>query len=241
MIINLLSGLYCDHEGPYSVHNKKIKIENKRISFRQGDLDGACGPYALMTALMISGAVKSRNEIEKLWSEKLLDQRTKWHKELVRADGSPRLISGTHEEDLQKILEAAKKALKLKDPIYGKTLEKRQSFRDNLKNESLITAVIDHLKKEDLPVILMIDWNKNTRHWVTVVGYQIYENNQEDSIKNTDALLVLDPSEDRPKLCAWNGVLEAERTPNSKYPFNYLTRDRSSKCKITGSLALFFQ
>lgn len=49
-----------------------------KLAFRQGDLDGACGPYAAMTAMLVVGLV-SRQEAIDAWQTSP-DRRTKFGK-----------------------------------------------------------------------------------------------------------------------------------------------------------------
>lgn len=41
-------------------------VKTHEVVQRQGDLDGACGPYALMNALMLSRALKEP-QVRQLW------------------------------------------------------------------------------------------------------------------------------------------------------------------------------
>lgn len=41
-------------------------VKTHDVAKRQGDLDGACGPYALMNALMLAGSLTEK-QVGKLW------------------------------------------------------------------------------------------------------------------------------------------------------------------------------
>lgn len=237
MQIHLLPFLFYDHEGPYVVHDARLTSDNQRIFFRQGDLDGACGPYALMSALMISGVIEKNCDARRLWSETLLDKRTNWHKEMmVNGKSSPRIIEGTTEKELPRMLDAIQKIIKPKQAVRGASLSKGN-------NEGLMQEVIDHLNNHQLPVILGLEWGKNSGHWVTVVGYQTYDRagskETQTDLDNADALLVLDPGAPVPRLCAWNGMLETFREHKKKLPFRYFDSNSSAECRVADSMALF--
>lgn len=245
MQIHLLPYLFYDHIGPYVVHDARLSRENQRVTFKQGDLDGACGPYALMTALMISGVIERRSDAISLWTDSLLDQRTNWHKELLNGGkASSRLFGGTYEHDLPRFLDAAQRIVKPKVTVKGLPLADKNSQNgtaDN-KNEKLMESVISHLNKHNLPVILGLEWAGGCGHWVTVVGYQTFDSvgskNTQTDLDNTDSLLVLDPGAETPKLCAWNGMLECIRRSRSKYPFSYFSAE-SVECRVADSMAIF--
>lgn len=245
MQIHLLPYLFYDQIGPYVVHDARLSRENQCVTFRQGDLDGACGPYALMTALMISGVIEKRSDAISLWTNSLLDQRTNWHKELLNGGkASSRLFGGTYEHDLPRLLDAAQRLIKPKITVKGHPLVEKKSQKkpsDNT-NEKLMDSVISHLNEHNLPVILGLEWVGGGGHWVTVVGYQTFDSvgskNTQTDLNNTDSLLVLDPGAGTPKLCAWNGMLESIRRPNSKYPFRYFSAE-SIECRVADSMAIF--
>lgn len=47
-----------------------ISEDYKPVFLKQGDMDGACGPYCLMMALLINGAVEME-DVNDLWNIKL--------------------------------------------------------------------------------------------------------------------------------------------------------------------------
>lgn len=202
-----------------------------KLAFRQGDLDGACGPYAAMTALVTAGLLTRQEAIE-IWSESP-DQRTKFFKAI---DGIPALVPGGIDGDqLKELIQAVLKK------IYGKIT---YTLRDSLVEEeedrikigrSLIPIVKSTLDNLEMPVILKLDWEGGGAHWIVAIGYEAEEDGR------VAHFFVLDSGFDVARTQIWNGILSAQpaKTGPKPYPYwcgNVGNHDRH--CQITRAIFL---
>ena len=197
------------------------------IAIRQGSLDGACGAYALMTMLMIQSGL-SLKKVEALWGHGI-DGRSlfgRWLKEHYALLGD-----GTCIDDLSALLEATKKSkLKSKASNLNFSSVLDNSKKKHYSNKRVLSHIADTLKDQDKPVLLRLNWDKQSAHWVVAVGYQI------SRAKNYDeppiaSILTIDSSSTISRVAAWNGIL-SEGTYHSK-KLEYLTH---SEPAVTGCI-----
>lgn len=175
-------------------------VKTHEVVQRQGGLDGACGPYALMNALMLSG-VLSEPQVRKLW-DTAADARTllgKWS----RAKGAL-VPSGSDIDDLRELLRGVTQQtgrrvvpeiipIALTDRKEGKLLGGLcavQEWMDSHENKQ--------------PVLAILQWGKGQSHWVVIVGSQYHQRGEGYVLSN---LLVIDSEEASSRAHAWNGVL----------------------------------
>lgn len=189
--------------------NPDILLGGTELAFRQGDLDGACGPYAAMTAMVAAGLL-SRQEAKKVWAEQP-DQRTRFARAI---DGIPALVQGGIDGD--QLTEMIQAVVKL---VHGKN---SYHLQDSLDDEgrsaigrSLIPIVKSALDHTEKPVVLKLDWAGGGAHWVVVVGY---EADEDDRVTH---FLVLDPGFDVARTQLWNGLLSAQPTKRGPNPYPY--------------------
>ena len=104
MEIKILPNLDFSPSGMVSFHNRSLTTENRLIHLQQGDLDGACGPYSLMMALLAYGAITRKDAIN-LWLGKVHSS-TKFGKVVSKLDALIR--NGTKSIHLKKLFEAIK-------------------------------------------------------------------------------------------------------------------------------------
>jgi hypothetical protein len=188
-----------------------LLLGGTELAFRQGDLDGACGPYAAMTALVAAGLLTRQEAIE-IWA-KSPDRRTNFARAI---DGLPTLVQdGIGGDQLKKLIQGVLKQVRGKN-IY--------TLRDSLNEDaevpvtigrSLITLVKSALDDSEMPVILKLDWQGGGAHWVVVIGYEADEDGR------VTHFLVLDPGFEVTRTQIWNGLLSAQPTKRGPYPYPY--------------------
>jgi hypothetical protein len=168
----------------------------QRVFMRQGDADGACGPYSLLMTLLICGVI-DRNAIEFFTQ---LDRRTNYGKLMTALETHPGLFrNGTSLEQLIDIIE----------PIFRRQLDYASS---NANGVTLRRFVIDHVQ-DGHPVILGTYFSGGG-HWSVAIGAEI------DAEGNALRLLLLDPGGQPPAACLWNAVLDLQPS-GGRYPYHY--------------------
>ena len=207
--IKIISGLFLHKDGLQSNQYKKFRKKEKNfgpVSLTQGSLDGACGPYALMMAILSLGI--SYEDIEELWGIQQ-DGRTKFGREMANYQGL--INSGTYAEQLVTIYKSIADS-KHADFQKFKALKDYEPEIIPLKNNDVIHHVVNHIKNTGLPAILGLSWSKTDGHWVTAIGYQSFRSSPDDSDLNEqlESLLVLDPGERINRTEMWNAVLATE-------------------------------
>lgn len=201
-------------------------IRLNKIALRQGDLDGACGPYSLMMALLLCKVI-TFTEAKKLW-ESDTDGRKKFAKWTKQFDTL--LTQGTDDADLKKLFSAIQSLLNTKKTTDLEMMHLSPSNKSNLKGESSLHMVKEHLENYDMPVILVLDWSKTSSHWVVAVGYQ--EKKSEASGLKLANILTLDPGSSIGNTSAWNGVLGLGSINDKK--LRYMTEDTESvSCSLS--------
>lgn len=202
-----------------------------KLAFRQGDLDGACGPYAAMTAMVAAGLI-SRQEAIDAWQYSP-DRRTKFGKVL---DGISALAQdGTDSAQVIELIKGVEKFVRGKitcTPWSSWPTEKHDPL---VKGRSLIPLIRSALDDQDLPVILRLAWQGEGAHWVVAVGYA------SDPFGKSDSILVIDPGCDITRTQLWNAILSASPVKNGPKPYMYWSgtgADRDSCCQIEE--AIFF-
>ena len=157
------------------------------VHMRQGDADGACGPYALMMGLITLGALK-RDHIAYMgdWDGRSREGR---FRNALREHGA--LVSrGTTTGDLIGLAEHFRREGILPELVNGNKKE-------------LVEAVQKEIKREAVALIC-VSWSKLEGHWLMVVGHQGYEDN---GVYQPTHLLCLDPLSEAPKSSLWNAVI----------------------------------
>ncbi len=182
-------------------------VEDK-IHLRQGDMDGACGPYCVAMALLIYGFV----ERDKLTSHERLDGRTaigKFWSLLNRKDAL--VASGTESTELQDLLHAFSRKLKLKyqlatsKPIFCNAIS-------SIKNGSVV--IIDVRSNVEAALV----------HWVLCIGY------------HDETILLLDPGLDIQSGQYWNAVLRKNANGTGHFRYQYISGLDTHDVKMTESI-----
>lgn len=212
--------LYASPEGPRSVMNDDI------VHLRQGNMDGACGPYSLVSALITLGLL-DREKIEDMYQ---WDGRTREGKfrDAMYAFG-PLISGGTNDYDLEWLSSFFKTKNLQTDISFGSKME-------------IFAGVCNALLEFKLPII-GVDWPGGGGHWMLVVGAQAYED-PDSGDKQMTHLLCLDPGSETPKTSLWNAVIEVlnyDGTAINKGQFTckYWGPDgRVTNCKLASSITL---
>jgi hypothetical protein len=172
----------------------------QKAHYKQGDLDGACGAYSISMVLNILGVFEADNLYSDSDSEKVDNRKAEW--KLINALNEQGLYrDGLDSSDIQEIL----------SDNYSKYVTTQCAIKKEHDLVELATAWLDR----NNPVIIHISYDNNSSHWIVVVGYTI------DEYNNVCALLTLDPGNDSPTYCLWNGILDLEKLPRKTYGYRY--------------------
>jgi hypothetical protein len=196
---------------------------------KQGSLDGACGPYALMNALMLSGKM-TELQVTRLWNSPV-DCRTlfgKWSKK------THALVSnGTEIEDLEELLRGIRQKIKKLPALDLIPID--ISSRKNGKMLGELDAIQGWINKNDQPVMAELQWDRHSAHWVVVIGSQFHERNGEFRLAN---LLVVDSEEDAFRTQAWNGVLGLGSVNAKRLSYTVASEEKSIPCNVTAAFGI---
>lgn len=209
--LHLISQISLSPEGPQSPGpDGQLQL----VFLRQGHLDGACGPYSVLIALLICGLVR-RDDLIGIWR---LDKRTSQGQLIARLEARPGLIrDGIGLHDLEADL--------------------RGLFRSRLRTErceesgTTLRAFVLEQIRGDRPVILG-HHGVGFSHWSTVIGYEA------DELDEPTRLLLLDPGGPEPTIAVWNAVLDIQGT-GGVYPYLSWGYGEPAKAGIAHALALW--
>jgi hypothetical protein len=196
--IYVIDPIDATHEGPSAFGPEG---QRQLVHLMQGSLDGACGPYSLMMALLICGVV-DRDEAARYGA---VDRRTslgrllaEWHRL------GPLVKEGTDPGQLATLL--------------AKTYGSRLNLDFAGGSGAEIRDFVERHVSENHPVLLTLSYHHGS-HWVVVIGLE-YQLAGID--RRLCRFLVLDPGQPTPTLCAWNGVIDA-RGGGGRYPYMWWT------------------
>ena len=164
----------------------KGKRATRKVHFRQGDLDGACGVYSIAICLSILGTFDPDNMLRDDLSSLDADE-----KSLIEALNG----FGLYREGL-----SAREIVTILNKNFGSRVKATSSKSGS--QEDLVKKIINTIEK-DIPTIMLIEPPRAAYgHWVVCVGYQYNEENV------VSRLLCLDPGFEPPRLTLWNGMLD---------------------------------
>lgn len=202
-----------------------IGNEENLVALRQGDVDGACGPYSLLMAL-ITQNVLSREEVTDL---NIQDGRTrlgKFWNNLYAFDTMVR--DGTFDHDLSWLLETFKHHPNGK--VRAKDLE---SITTRAKSNEIAEAI-----NNGDPVIIGLNWQGGGGHWAVAIGYETYGD-------QVTKIMLLDPGYPAPNLSYWNAILsvatdDGDLQAAGKLSCTHLAQGQSwsTKCKLAECLQI---
>tara|TARA_R110000868_G_scaffold374801_1_gene639267 strand:+ start:986 stop:1627 length:642 start_codon:yes stop_codon:yes gene_type:complete len=171
------------------------------VFLKQGSLDGACGPYCVIMALLITGAV-TLDEVHDLWNIKLSSRLGKLIKGMRKHDTL--FSDGTTINELATLL----------DNSFGRILK---TVTSEASGKKLIPFIIAQLKN-NYPVIVGVK-NGKFAHWLLAVGFE----KEEDVSK----LFFLDPSGiDTSNY--WNAAIDLISKQSGRYPYAWINHNESS-------------
>lgn len=219
-VMNVMPSLSLSAVGP-------VNEEGDLVHCRQGDLDGACGPYSLVMALIAAGLVSR----EEAGYGCLSDGRTRLGKFQNRLREFGGLITdGTDEYDLDWLVECFKSQIFV-ESISGTTRE-------------LVNGAVEAIG-EKRSTIIGVDWTGGDGHWLLVVGYQGQRVKDETGIEReiVTHLLCLDPFVEAPRVSLWNAVLQVQTSDGQvvnagRYPTNHWNGIEPTKCRITNGIVI---
>lgn len=206
--------LMVSHKGPITCASEG----EEQVHMRQGDADGACGPYALMMALLTLGVV-TRNEIMSMGEFHGNSRIAKFRNALV--EHGALICGGTNTLDL----------IGLADHFTGVGVKAERVPGSKI---DLVKRVRADIKAKAIPLI-SVSWSRLEGHWMMVVGHQGYE---EDGVYHPTHLLCLDPLSEAPKASLWNAVIQFGEPGNTALRSGTFTCDywdfggNVSPCKL---------
>lgn len=160
-----------------------------RVHLRQGELDGACGPYCMISALITLGLMDRDDVLENMHRWKGSSRNGRFRDALYAfgvLNGE-----GTDGSDLLWLTEHYKSVGLKACHVEG---TKKQIFE----------TVAGGIEMGDLPIV-GVQWQGGGAHWMLVVGYQGKESDEDFQLTH---LLCLDPGQEAPRASLWNAVLE---------------------------------
>lgn len=158
------------------------------VHLRQGGLDGACGPYSVVMALVTLG-VMSYREAQNMYQWHGNSREGRFRTE-IRNLGA--LVSeGTDYKDMLKLVDCFRGVGVGAEYVTGN-------------KKDIVQQVQDAVDCQCAPII-GVRWSGGEGHWMMVVGYQGYEDDGDFQITH---LLCLDPGSDTPRTSLWNAVIE---------------------------------
>lgn len=185
--------IHTTPEGPTAVGPDDTE---QLVFLRQGDADGACGPYSLLMALLACGVI-ARDQITYFAG---IDRRTSYGKLMACLAEHPGLFhEGTTLDQLTAIIE----------PIFRRQLDYAASYASGTEARSFVR---EHVEAGH-PVILGIAFADGA-HWLVVVGIEY------DADGAARRFLLLDPSGAPPAACSWNGAIDLTGM-GGRYPYTY--------------------
>ncbi|KQQ50839.1 hypothetical protein ASF84_21480 [Pseudomonas sp. Leaf127] len=194
------------------------------VHMRQGDADGACGPYALMMGLITLGALE-REDVANMGSSDGRSRVGRFRNALLEHGA---LISqGTSTEDLINLSWHFRAEGIAPELVKGNKRE-------------LVTAIQEAIENHAVP-LLSVSWSKLEGHWLMVVGHQGYEL---EGVYQPTHLLCLDPASEAPKASLWNAVIavhddEGKALRSGTYTCDHWGLDgQVSSCKLDQVLML---
>lgn len=206
-------------EGPISAESYDL------VHLRQGDLDGACGPYCLFSALIALGLLQRADVLENMsfWKGSSREGRLRdaLKKFGVLSSG------GTFGWDLVELTSYYKR----------KGLVARH---DEASKKHVMQTICDAIDAGGLPIV-GVGWPGGGGHWLLVVGYQGVE--KDGHVQRTH-LLCLDPWQESPKASLWNTVIEVYHAEGAsanqgRLSSNHWTmRGDVTKCQIKDTVTL---
>lgn len=175
--------LMISHDGPLTYARG-----GQLVHLRQGGLDGACGPYCVVMALVTLG-IMCYDEARNMYQWHGNSREARFRNE-IRNLGA--LVSeGTDSKDMLRLVDCFSGAGVGAEHVTGSKKEIVQQVRLSIDAQCA--------------PIIGVRWAGGSGHWMMVVGYQGFE---EDDHFQITHLLCLDPGSETPHTSLWNAVIE---------------------------------
>lgn len=216
----LVSPLFkVSHQGPVGSATGDL------VHLRQGQLDGACGPYCVVSALITLGLMERDDVVNSMHAWKGSSREGRFRDALY--EFGVLSCEGTVAKNLVGLTEHYKRLGLKADPV-------------DLSKSEVFERVADAVESRELP-ILKVKWQGGGAHWLLVVGYQGEVDGEDLQLTH---LLCLDPGQEAPRASLWNAVVEVYKNDGSsihKGPFtsNFWGLDGVlSKCQVKDAVIL---
>lgn len=208
-----------------SIEDSMLCVAGSPVPLRQGDIDGACGPYSLLMTLIIKKVISNEDVLD-LGS---YDGRTRFGMffDRLKLFGSM-FREGSNYEEMEWLAECFKNHPdgKVSTKVYPSL-----SLRGNLKQ------IAEELDSGN-PVIVGLQWKKDKGHWAVAIGYEMVG-------KTITKIFTLDPGHQYIPNTYWNAVISAFDDNdvvknNGQYSCDYLVvgSDRIVNCKVSELIAV---
>lgn len=191
----------------------KVGRSTKKVHYRQGELDGACGAYSVAIALNIIGAFDAdfinspRKNVDLRTSEgKLYNIIHRWGL----------FPDGLKTDECITILETFKKS-------SYKLIEATEI------NADIIKSYLDN----NTPIILLIEY-KGGAHWIIVIGYELKN-------KRINNFYVIDPGCELPSSAYWNGVINMKKIRSAHYCYAYNATNWNAMVSIGDAISIYLK
>lgn len=225
----LVDGLSADENGPLLVRSDG---SSESAHFRQGQLDGACGVYAVVMGLHLVGAMKDPVNTLVFRDH---DGRTpdgKFVKRL-RELGEPLFRDGSKESDWVQLVGGYSRLLHYDAKKWGGA--KARDWVLNYVN-------VDEEEGGPSPVVMSIQGKNGLNHAVLAVGVSWAEElDEEDEYVRPSKLLILDPGANPVPHRAWTSEIDLVPAGGGRYRYTYrdLHEEGDRKVSIHAGLAMW--
>ncbi len=185
------------------------------IHLRQGSVDGACGAYSILMALLVLGQL----DYDQLTSFGHADGRSRAGKLLAGLEKFPGLFrQGMNTDELSQLLHKNFGQVLSLDSVARLDGNPWQFTMDQLNTGR--------------PVIIRIQ-GSGCGHWMVVIGVELDEKDR------VARLLALDSSVDAPNVCPWNAFITPRRQKAHQYPFEWHSDESSCYVQIEEAVAVW--
>lgn len=196
------------------VLKSKVGRSAKKVHYRQGDLDGACGAYSIAMALNIIGAFDA-------------DFINHERKDVDSRTSEGKLYNAIHEWGLYP------NGLKTDECIAILEKFKKRSSYKLIKDIDVNTDIIKSCLDRNTPIILLIGY-KGGAHWIIVIGYELKN-------KKINNFYVIDPGSELPSSAYWNGVINMKKIKRTHYCYTYNSTNWDTMVSIGDAISIYLR
>lgn len=191
--------------------------DGELVHLRQGDADGACGPYCVLMTLLMLGLVDRQTVVglERPHGNSKLGRLFK----TMRAEEETLFREGTGLDELGKLLHA---------------------FRSDLSVEQFdergarLRGRVGRALEAGQAVILMLEWQGGGAHWVVAVGT---DRTVRDGEVTINRFLLLDPGTDPGHVAPWNAVVDVVGG-KGPFPYTYWSDGEETQARYGAAISI---